>query len=125
MMQHPTQRLINWQVGFSPGRNDPSASAVEQARAASAVLTPYAWFQQVSTTRLNAVSVSYTMPPRLARRLGAERLTLSLQGSNLGLWSNYRGLDPNVNGFVTGNRLEDSGALPQPRTWQVHVRAVY
>jgi hypothetical protein len=48
-----------------------------------------------------------------------------VQGQNLGLRSNYRGLDPGVNGFPTGNRVMDNGVLPQPRTWQVRVNASY
>ena len=47
-------------------------------------------------------------------------MTLALQGSNLGLKSNYRGIDPSVNAFSTvsvGDQTADKGEIPQPRTW--------
>jgi hypothetical protein len=47
-------------------------------------------------------------------------MTLALQGSNLGLHTNYRGMDPNVNAFSTvnaGDETADLGQIPEPRTW--------
>ncbi len=83
------------------------------------------WLQTTNTFRFNSLSVSLVVPTKVARHLGAQRLELSLAGSNLGLWTNYRGLDPNVNAFGTGNNVTDTGILPQPRTWQLQVRAAY
>jgi len=50
---------------------------------------------------------------------------VSLQGSNLGLRTDYRGLDPHVNGHSTGNGVQDTGVIPQPRRWQLRVSAQY
>lgn len=109
---------------FSRGQQEPGAPLNEQARTAT-LSTLYNWTQTVSTTRFETVSIAYAVPTVVARRLGAQSLSVALQGRNLGLWTNYRGLDPNVNGFGTGNNVTDTGILPQPRVWQVQVRATY
>jgi TonB-linked SusC/RagA family outer membrane protein len=111
---------------FSRGWNDPAASLAEQfATADLGSGNAYNWIQTVNTLRFNDLAVTYTVPTVLARRLGAQRLNVAVQGVNLGLWTNYRGLDPSVNAFSTGNSVTDTGVLPQPRTWQVRVSAEY
>jgi len=114
---------------FSRGQQDPTAPLAEQAAMADLetgnLTTDYNYIQTVNTFRFNTLGVSYRVPALVARRLGAEQLSLSLQGANLGLWTNYRGLDPNVNAFGTGNGVTDTGILPQPRTWQLQIRATY
>jgi len=76
-----------------------------------------AYYENVSWVRLNELSVTLAMPTSLARRLRAQSASLSLMGRNFGLWSKYRGADPEVNTDNVGNRLEDSGGVPQPREW--------
>jgi hypothetical protein len=113
------------------GNNDPSASAAEQAAAVSVSTstggtgTRYALMQTVSALRFNSLSVAYNIPRGVARRVGARALTVAVQGTNLWLRTNYRGKDPNVNAFGTGNNVADSGVLPQPRMWQLRVSASY
>ena len=51
-------------------------------------------------------------------RLRGRQLKVAVQGTNLGLWSNYRGVDPNVNQSMT-EYTRDGGILPQPRVWQL------
>ena len=77
--------------------------------------------QKVSTARWNTLSVSYYVPPNMLRALRVSSLSLTLQGQNLALWSNYRGKDPNVNSYSTGNLTADTGQLPQPRVWSLRV----
>jgi TonB-linked SusC/RagA family outer membrane protein len=111
---------------FSRGFNDPNASFAEQAAVAGGFeMTQYNQFQTVSTLRLNSLSIAYNVPGRLAQRVGARALTISAQGTNLGLRTNYRGLDPNVNARASGNSVIDTGVLPQPRVWQVRINANY
>ena len=84
------------------------------------VATPIGLMQTVNTFRFNALSVNYTLPTLFARWLHVPRASLALQGQNLGLHTNYRGLDPNVNAFSTvsaGDQTADLGQLPQPRIW--------
>jgi TonB-linked SusC/RagA family outer membrane protein len=108
---------------FTAGWNDPNSSLAEQARVLDR--TGFSWVQTVSTFRFNTLALTYHAPTSLAQRVGARALSLSLQGTNLGLATNYRGIDPNVNAYSTGNGVTDTGVLPQPRGWQIRVSANY
>lgn len=108
---------------FSRGWNDPTASLSEQVAVFD--LTEFTWVQTVNSLRFHSLSISYQVPIRIANRLGARALALSVQGSNLGLWTNYRGMDPNVNARVSGNDVRDTGVLPTPRVWQVRLTATH
>ena len=110
---------------FLRGMSDPSAPFGEQAAVAVMNVTPYGLLQTVSTLRLTSLSVAYNAPPSLAQRFGARALSIAVQGTNLGLWTNYRGKDPNVNANATGNAVADTGVLPIPRQWLIAVRASY
>ena len=87
--------------------------------------TQYGLMQTVNTLRFNSLNVSYAIPRRIARRLRTDALSVSVQGNNLGLFTNYRGKDPNVNAYGSGNSVVDTGVLPMPRTWQLRVSATY
>jgi len=117
---------------FARANNDPATPLAEQAlvmvRDPSSGNPAYASreMQTVSTLRFNSLAVTYNAPTSVARRMARARaLSLSLQGTNLGLRTDYRGKDPNVNGNSTGNGMIDNGVLPRPRTWQVRVNARY
>ena len=78
----------------------------------------------VNTFRFNDLSVNVVVPTAVSARLHAPRMTVVLQGSNLGLHSNYRGIDPSVNAFSTvstGDQTADKGEIPQPRTWWLKI----
>jgi hypothetical protein len=77
--------------------------------------------QTVSTLRWSSLSISWITPQTVARWLRSSQASVTLQGSNLGLHSNYSGKDPNVNAFSSGNLTSDNGQLPQPRTWSVRM----
>ncbi len=84
--------------------------------------TDYGFIQKVNSLRFNSVSVGYNVPRSYLKRLSMSSLSLSLQGSNLGLWTNYRGKDPDVNGTLVGDATSDSGQLPMPRSWSLQIR---
>jgi TonB-linked SusC/RagA family outer membrane protein len=109
--------------------NDPSAPQGELAGTlvlmSDATSTPYGLIQTVNTLRFNSLSVAYALPSAAAQRVGARALTVALQGTNLGLFTNYRGKDPNVNAYPIGNGVLDNGQLSAPRTWQLRVSASY
>ncbi len=75
----------------------------------------------VHALRWQTLSINYEMPSRFANWLRANSVGLALQGSNLGLQTNYSGIDPAVSALVTGNATVDTGQLPQPRSWQLRV----
>jgi TonB-linked SusC/RagA family outer membrane protein len=113
---------------------NPAATLAQQAVALAAACTSssstgqlqhctnYGLIQTVNTFRVMSLSIGYTVPRSWAQRLGVPSISLALQGSNLGLWTNYRGYDPDVNGLTVGDAIQDSGQLPQPRSWQLQVR---
>jgi TonB-linked SusC/RagA family outer membrane protein len=117
-------------LAVSQGANDPSSSLAEQAEALAAArsfteIGGYPNTPATSTLRFNSLSIAYNVPSTWAQRVGARSLVVALQGTNLGLHTNYRGKDPDVNGSPTGNDISDLGTLPQPRTWQLRVSASY
>ena len=80
--------------------------------------------QIVNTLRFQNLSINYVVPRSLSQWFRVPTMTVALQGDNLGLHTNYRGVDPNVNAFSTasaGDQTEDSGQIPEPRTWWLRV----
>jgi TonB-dependent SusC/RagA subfamily outer membrane receptor len=106
---------------LSAGGNDPSLAQ----QASYFAGTPYAAVQTVNVWRFSSLSINAMLPTSWARRLHSSAATIALQGSNLGLHTNYRGKDPNVNGYSSGNQTLDTGTLPQPRTWQLSLRLTH
>jgi hypothetical protein len=106
--------------------NDPTASFGQQASyvAAQSVSgieegTLIGLAQTVSYWRFQSLSLNYEVPRTIAELFRSSRMSVALQGSNLHLWSNYRGKDPNVNALPNSNNTLDAGGLPQPRKWSV------
>jgi hypothetical protein len=109
-------------TGFSNGQAN-SPSAPQSAQAAVAVLneTGYGLVQTVNALRWTSLSLNYIVPQTVARLFRAPNMSLALQGSNLGLHTNYHGKDPDVNAYSNGNQTADTGQLPQPRVWSLRV----
>jgi hypothetical protein len=90
-----------------------------------APITNLAVLQSVNTFRFNDLSINYVLPTVITQRFRVPTATVSLQGSNLGLHTNYRGKDPSVNVFATspggsfGDLTVDAGQVPQPRLWRL------
>ncbi len=108
---------------------NPNATLAEQAAALASCTsvivtncTDYGLIQTVSSLRFNSLSLGYNVPRSISQRVRIPSLSLALQGSNLGLWTNYRGKDPDVNGKTVGDATEDNGVLPRPRSWRLQVR---
>lgn len=103
--------------------NNPDAPLSQQAAfvAASSGETVYGMIQNVNALRFQTFSVSYRLGERITRLIRSRHATIAIQGRNLGLRTNYRGMDPNVNSSVTGNMTHDAGRLPQPRVWTLRM----
>ncbi len=103
---------------YSRARNDPSASLAEQAYQLHSELMKA---QSVSTFRFTSLSIGANIPRTFTRSIIPNRtVRMSLRGTNLGIWTTYRGKDPNVNSVV-GEGSVDRGALPTPRVWGLNV----
>lgn len=123
-----TDGLTQWNSGYNPmlarGWHDPERlTLIDQLKFHDKV--KFSMIETIHALRLNSLAVSWQVPRVYAGMMGAKSLTVSLLGSNLGLWSNYSGLDPNVNSAVGGNNVYDQGALPSLRTYQVRVNATF
>jgi hypothetical protein len=69
------------------------------------------YFQDASFVKLRELSATYTFPDAYIR--GIQHASITLAGRELGLWTNYRGLDPETNGNGSNvvGRL-DQGVMP-------------
>lgn len=82
--------------------------------------------QTVTELRLQSASISMNVPSHIVRRMGVQSLHIALQGSNLGLWSKYRGRDPGINSTPIGERLTDaSNTIGLPRNYSLQFRVRY
>jgi hypothetical protein len=73
-------------------------------------------------TRLREVSVGYTFKGSWVAKIGGSRdLDVKVSGRNLGLWTQYSGVDPEVNlgGAANTNRGIDWFTTPLDRAWIV------
>ena len=84
--------------------------------------TVYTWhlIRDASFARFRELSLTYTMPRRLATRVGAGAASLTVAGRNLALWTNYTGLEPEAsfNGGTRGGAFGqwEQNVLPQTRS---------
>lgn len=58
------------------------------------------WIEDGSHLRLKTLSLTYTVPEKISRKIGMQRLMLSLKGTNLWTWTKYRGFDPEMSSSV-------------------------
>ncbi|RMH18178.1 MAG: TonB-dependent receptor, partial [Gemmatimonadetes bacterium] len=109
------------------GLNDPTASPFEQARAQAAVNHPvqtsWGYLEDGSFFRLREVSLTFFLPESWANRVQAQRASLTLTGRNLGVWTDYTGIDPEVNFAGAGDNFGTTDFLTQPplRYWTARV----
>jgi TonB-dependent starch-binding outer membrane protein SusC len=66
--------------------------------------------------KLREVSVNYTLPQSWAAAMRAQRASFTFSGRNLQTWTDYNGIDPEVNGFGQGDiERTDFLSVPQSR----------
>ena len=97
------------------GVNDASAPLEQQARSVAAAFgVNSGYIEDASFMKLREVTVTFTAPSGLARRLGTDGLSLTLAGRNLGTWTDYSGLDPELNALGQAN-FSQAEFLTQPQ----------
>jgi outer membrane receptor protein involved in Fe transport len=75
--------------------------------------------------KLRELSLAYDAPQRLASRLSARSLTLSIAGRNLHTWTPYTGLDPESM-FLSGSpNFVDQAELPQLASFVFTLQLTY
>jgi TonB-linked SusC/RagA family outer membrane protein len=85
----------------------------------SAYLMSSRFVEDGSYVRLSEVTLGYRLPPRLAARTRLADARIYVSGRNLKLWTDYTGIDPDVNseGSSANTSLGiDFYAYPRPRT---------
>lgn len=88
--------------------------------------TDWCYMERVKVWRLQDMSLSFMAPPSIARMVRASSASLTLSGSNLHLWSNFNGIDPNINTSpVNGNETVAGSAFPTPRTYGFRIQLSY
>lgn len=95
---------------------DPNTSLEEQA---AAVATAFynvnsGYVEDASFVKLREISVALMAPKSFANRFGSEGLSLTLAGRNLATWTDYRGLDPEINFAGSGSNFSTAEFLSQP-----------
>ncbi len=85
----------------------------------------YAGFiEDADFVKLREVSLTFALPRDLAGSFGAKGLSLTLAGRNLATWTDYRGLDPEMNYAGQANfTTADFFTLPPNRYFTVRVDA--
>jgi TonB-linked SusC/RagA family outer membrane protein len=74
------------------------------------------WIQKADFLKLREVSVTVDVPSSWVQRAGAASASFVLSGRNLAIWSDYEGVDPEVNSYGGRNFVRiDAYSLPMIR----------
>lgn len=74
------------------------------------------WLEDGSFLRLRSLTLSYTFPEKISRRLAMKSLRVYFQGDNLWLATPYSGWDPEVSNNLDPRFMGvDNFSVPQPR----------
>lgn len=86
------------------------------------------WIEDGSYLRLKTLSITYTVPEKISRKIGMQRLMISLKGINLWTWTKYRGFDPEMSSSVgTSNSTLgiDRSSYPASKTFTFNVNITF
>lgn len=85
----------------------------------AANLRPSRFVEDGSYLRLKNVSIGYTLPSSWINRLGMSSARVYISGQNLLTFTNYSGMDPEVNATASTATTQgvDFYAMPQPRVY--------
>ena len=77
------------------------------------------YVEDADYVKLREIGLRYSLSPGLARRIRAERASIRLAARNLYTWTEYSGLDPEVNLFSANTvaRGVDFATTPVPRSY--------
>lgn len=83
---------------------------------------PPEFIQKGDFVKLREVSLTFDLPKSLLGRSGVKSGSFVISGRNLGLWSDYEGVDPEVNSYGGRNFVRvDAYAAPMMRRWTTAV----
>ncbi|GAB1415978.1 TonB-dependent receptor [Paludibacter sp.] len=102
----PSSKWINGIEGSNGSIPNPSITGSTDNKLASS-----RFVEDASYLRLKNLQLGYTIPEKLTKPYGIDRVRFYIGGSNLLTFTNYKGFDPEV-----GNNGRDYGNFPQART---------
>ena len=97
---------------------------------ATAVIHSWA-IEDGSFLRLNNLTLGYTLPARISKKIGMSQLRIYGTGTNLWVWTNYSGYDPEVSSTVRNSSYNaltpgvDYSAYPKSRSITVGVNVTF
>ncbi len=98
----------------------------------SATAVIHSWaIEDGSFLRLNNVTLGYTIPQQLSKRIGMSQLRFYATGTNLWIWTNYSGYDPEVSSTIRNSSYSaltpgvDYSAYPKSRSITVGVNVTF
>jgi len=113
--------------GICAGREVPGTSLGDQAAAQTALQgVETGYYQDAGFLKLREVSVTYFAPATWASRLGANALSFTVTGRNLVTWTNYKGVDPELNTIGQFNySVADFLTQPPVRYFLARINVTY
>jgi len=112
---------------WKPGQDNANATVPiqETQRTVSTNQVPNSFFvEDADYIRLRNLQLGYVLPSSLVQRVGAERVQLYIQGSNLLTFTNYSNSEPEIGGSNAQDATSfgiDEGAYPTPRQYRLGV----
>jgi hypothetical protein len=90
----------------------------------NATVLPHSWaIEDGSFLRLQNVTLGYTLPGYLSRKIACKQLRVYCTVNNLWTWTNYTGYDPEVSSPVRGSSTSgltpgvDYSSYPKSLSW--------
>jgi len=84
------------------------------------------WIENADFVKLREVSLSIDAPPSWVRVARAQAATFTFSGRNLAVWSDYGGVDPEVNSYGGRNFVRvDAYAMPMMRRFTAAVNLTF
>jgi TonB-linked SusC/RagA family outer membrane protein len=107
---------------IDPSVKKTSSLADQAAGIAALDGTDAGYIEDGSFWKIREISLTFSAPDRLAHRFGVSGMSLTFAGRNLGTWTNYKGLDPEIN-ENGGLNFQTDEFLSQPpvRTYTVRM----
>lgn len=97
---------------------DPTTPLEDMARATASLYHPsqtvWGYMEEGDFWKLREVSVTYTLPENVASRFSASSASITFTGRNLATWTDYTGMDPEINSAGSGDNFGISEFLTQP-----------
>ncbi len=104
------------EIAVPTAANLADQAAAVGSRLAAPFTTFAGYIEDASFTKLREVALTLTLPQDIAARAGAASVNLTLAGRNLHTWTNYSGLDPELNSLNQANfNTSDFLTAPQVR----------